>query len=162
MAFFALASLLCVAGALAFFCLLLPRMSQAAATLLERMEQAKDAGMLLLGNLPLGIGPDQWQHVYPTVQTADYESAVVHCSYLQLGLDAGVIAVAILAALLFITTTRAVLNGQRCVWPLLGLLAFHSVIDFDLRYAFFLVLIDILAAMSLPPALCHRPPPVAA
>ena len=143
-------------GALTLAGLMLPRASQALGTLAERMAQAEDAVALLAGSLPLGIGPDQWQHAYPAVQGSDYRSAVVHCSYLQLGLDAGVLAAAALLSLLAFATAKGALGGQRCAWPLLALVALHGALDFDLRYAFFLVLVGILAALAGARPLWHE------
>lgn len=143
---------LAVLGALTLAGCMLPRASQALGTLTERLAQAEDAVALLAGSLSFGIGPDQWQYAYPAVQGADYRSAVVHCSYLQLGLDAGVLAAVALLFLLVFATVKGALGGQRCVWPLLALVAFHGALDFDLRYAFFLVLVGIFTVLALAPS----------
>lgn len=137
---------LCIAAALAFMTFMAPRITQAAGTMMERVVQIGDASYLLLREPLLGIGPDQWQHVYPAIQSADYRAAVVHCGYLQLGLDAGVVAP--IASLGMIALAMKGYGFERYAILFLGL---HSFVDFDLAFAFFPVLICILCASRLAP-----------
>lgn len=146
---FVAAILTCLAGVAVLAVAMQQRIVQAHATFGERLAQMQDAWMLLADNPALGIGPNQWLHVYTGVQSADYQSAVVHSSYLQVGLDAGVLAAALLLVLLAGASVVAIVDQRRCVWPLLVLLAAHAAVDFDFHYAFFLVLVGILATMAL-------------
>lgn len=123
------------------------RLVQASATFAERVVQARDAAQVLAASPLLGIGPDQWQHVYLTLPGVGYEATLVHCGYLQLGLNAGVLAPLALATALGAAVVRARprLAGASAA---LGFLALHSLIDFDLEFAFFAVLAAILVGAA--------------
>lgn len=123
------------------------RLVQASATFTERVVQARDAAQVLAASPLLGIGPDQWQHVYLTLPGVGYEATLVHCGYLQLGLNAGVLAPLALATALGAAVVRA---RQRLAGAsaALGFLALHSLIDFDLEFAFFAVLAAILVGAA--------------
>ena len=143
-----LVSLLCVGMLVIFLYLIGARLSQASGTIVERAEQSIDALRLLLMNPILGVGPDQWQYLYPSVQTADYESTLVHCGYLQIGLDAGIPAMLLVLALLIVGIIRSAKGRQSCAWPPIAFLALHSFIDFDLMFAFFPVLLGLLLSVA--------------
>lgn len=125
--------------------MMLPRLEQAVATMGERLFQIRDALTLLTRDPLWGIGPDQWQHAYPVVQSVAYKSAVVHCGYLQLALDAGMLA----PLSLLILMGFAIVRGQSALEPVFWFLASHSLIDFDLQFAFFPVLIYVLLSVSV-------------
>lgn len=78
--------------------LLRSRLSAALASLVERLYQVHDGLSLWWLRPVLGVGPDNWQYLYRFVQTAQYDSAVVHGSYVQVLLDAGLPALALLLA----------------------------------------------------------------
>lgn len=122
------------------------RIAQAGQTFIERIVQMCDAAGLLVGNLALGIGPDQWQFAYPFVQTAQYHAADVHCSYLQMTLDAGVLAPLLIVAMLAYGMRR--LWKQRAFAAVLcvGMVAVHALFDFDLQFASIVVLLAVLLA----------------
>ncbi len=141
---FWVAACMIVAALVALAFVMAPRLMQASGTFAERLAQMRDAFTLLVQNPVLGIGPDQWQVVYPSMQSAEYRSAVVHSGYLQLGLDAGVLAPLALLGML----AHALVRGGNVVKPALWLLALHSLIDFDLRFAFFVVLIFVFVSAS--------------
>ncbi len=132
----------CIAAAL-----LLPgRVMQASQTFIERIVQMSDALGLLGGNIALGIGPDQWQFTYPAIQTAQYKAADVHCSYLQMGLDAGIIAMLLIVAMLVIGAWRAEKRGDFASCVCVTMVAVHALFDFDLMFAAIVMLTALLLA----------------
>ena len=127
--------------------LLQARLAQAAQTFVERIVQMLDALAVLGGNLVLGIGPDSWQFTYPTVQTAQYRAADVHCSYLQVALDGGVLAALVLVALIVVGVWVLVrmrdFRGVVCVL----MIAAHAAFDFDFQFASIVVLLAMLVSV---------------
>ena len=93
----ALAAVL-VLGAIAAIVLLPERVGDALASFGERRFQVVD-GLFMWSTKPLlGVGPDNWQYLYPYIQTAPYFVSVVHCSYVQILLDAGIPGLGLFAA----------------------------------------------------------------
>ncbi len=123
------------------------RLGQAAATFAERLAQMRDAATLLSASPLLGIGPDGWAASYQAVQTADYKTSVVHCGYLQLALDGGVVAPLLLVGAIGVGFSRAARRRDLASALPVALLALHSLVDFDLRFAalaaVLLVLLDV-------------------
>lgn len=148
-ALIACSMLACVFAAMLFLVFIGGRLTQASATFAERVVQAKDALMLLAGNPLLGVGPDQWQYAYQGIQSAEYESTLVHCGYLQLGLDAGFLAPLALASLIVCAVVHGIRIRSDCPWPVLVFLFAHFFVDFDLQFAFYPALVAVLASMSL-------------
>ena len=70
------------------------RVATDVANITERFEMMKDAAALWMQSPLLGIGPDQFQYHYHYVQTTPYFSERVHCFYLQLACDAGLVGLA--------------------------------------------------------------------
>lgn len=113
------------------------RIQQAMDTFTIRLVYDMDAIWVLMSNSLLGVGPDMWRYVYPQLQSAQYAASVVHCSYLQVAVDAGVPTLLLLAFAVFL--------GLRGLWRRrcghMGqlacalLIAVHSVLDFDLQFA---------------------------
>ena len=106
--------------------------------LIERVYFVFDA-LALWGSEPLfGIGPDNWQYAYPYVQTAQYHTTVVHNSFVQVGVDAGIFAVACLVAFFVLGAIDCVKkwrdgDGAAAV-ALIAMLAIHCLFDFDLQF----------------------------
>ena len=121
--------------------LLRGRVAEAAGTLLERFSQMKDALALWATSPVLGIGPNNWQYLYPYHQTAAYYSSVVHSSYLQILLDAGLVGFALFVAALVVgvkgLAARGLAKRDRPFVPLyvVALILIHCLIDFDLYFA---------------------------
>lgn len=156
------AGLVALAGVLA--AVLLPgRVDAALQSFAERMIQMHDGLGLLLGRPLLGIGPDAWQFVYPYIQTAQYRVSVVHFSVLQIALDAGLLGLAALVAVVVLgVRSQLTSNGRRSdVTAALFALVFlciHSSLDFDLQFGaialvFALLITDPEGAV---PAWCRR------
>lgn len=145
----ACAILVCVCAAMLFLAVIGSRLTQASATFVERVVQAKDALALLAESPLLGVGPDQWQYVYPEHQSTEYKSTLVHCGYLQLGLDAGILAPLMLLSVIICAVVSGIRARSECPWPALVFLLAHSFVDFDLQFAFYPVLVVVLASISL-------------
>lgn len=130
------------AATLAFFP---DRIYAASTSFIERMYHIADGIAMWAGNPLLGVGPDNWQYLYPYSQTAQYHTSVVHSSYVQVALDSGFIGLALLLSAMAIGVKGLVGSGKSssnisAVVAAL-MIAVHSLIDFDLQFgaiAFFL------------------------
>ena len=101
-------------------------------TFTERLYQIKD-GLHIIADYPLtGIGAGRWAYLYPYYQSARYVTTVVHSSLIQVGVDAGIFAVAFAIAFVMISWRR----GKRL--PQAGmaaaLLISHSLLDFNFQF----------------------------
>lgn len=131
------------------------RLFQASQTMIERVIQILDGLGLLLQSPLLGIGPGEWRHAYREVQSAQYVANAIHCGYLQLALDAGVLA---LVALLCVIVRGAIGLGRGArgsaddTWgTLLALLLIvaHAFVDFDFQFGFVLAFLGLLVGGAL-------------
>lgn len=157
---------LLVVAVVAALVLMPARMGSALNSLVERGYQIRD-GIALWSTAPLlGIGPDNWQYLYPYVQTYVYSVAVVHSSAVQLLLDVGVV-----GALLLVAACTCGLRGLRrdvCVeggspWSLSALCAAafllaHSLVEFDLQFSSLACLLALLLSGPAGPRLGTRQP----
>ena len=126
------------------------RVQNATYSAAERLYHVKD-GLALWSTSPLlGVGPDNWQYLFRYIQSAPYDVAVVHSSFVQMLDDAGVLGIVplVVAGVLGVW---ALVN--RCKkqdeWALAelaatGLLLFHSVIEFDLQFGALAFLLALL------------------
>lgn len=126
------------------------RAAEASSTFVERLLQARD-GLVLWSSSPLlGVGPDNWRYLYRDVQSAPYTSAVVHCSFVQLLLDCGLLGfVPFAAACYFGLTSLAEGAKQDKGWGVGELCAasavlVHCLLDFDLRFGSLALLLSFL------------------
>lgn len=98
----------------------------------------KDAIGVLIKN-PFGLGNLGYFYLQPQIQTGVYTTRYVHNMLLQIGLDAGIVALAIFIYLMvrtFISKQRNFLEKT-----LLAIIVVHSLIDFDLEYLYIWVLL---------------------
>ena len=146
---FIVAFAFCLIAAVLFVVFDYSRVMQSLATFVERVVQAKDALFLFGQNLILGIGPDQWQYRYFEIRSEEYISTQVHNAYLQLGLDAGVLAVLIFIAMFAYSIIRSLRNGNTYVWAPTLFLFLHAFVDFDMSFSFFVVLSCLLMSLCL-------------
>lgn len=143
------------------------RLLQATQTLVERLIQVRD-GLTLLAQSPLlGIGPGEWRYAYRAIQSAQYTANAIHCSYLQLALDAGLVPVLALAGLTLLALrglgtatalTRDARDGDaeaerrwRAYGPLAAasLLLAHAFIDIDFQFGLILAVLGLLLGEGL-------------
>ena len=128
------------------------RIVQASQTFIERVIQMSDGLGLLASNAALGIGPDQWQFAYPAIQTAQYRAADVHCSYLQMALDAGIVAALVLVAMLVWGAIRLFRQGDFACGLGVVMVAAHALFDFDFQFGALVFLAALLMAGRIPVA----------
>lgn len=160
-----------LAGATLLAIVLLPhRVTMATASLVERGYQVRDSITLWSTNPLLGIGPDNWQYLYPWVQTAPYAVTVAHSSAVQVLLDAGLLGFACLVAACVLGVRglwRNVRSTDAHPWSLAQLCAvafllIHSAIEFDLQFASLACLLALLLCGPTSPRMSlARPMPVA-
>lgn len=103
-------------------------------TFAERFIHCYD-GFKVIKESPLcGIGASEWQYVFPYYQSVQYSANVIHNSYVQAGVDAGIIVMALLTALLILSIYKYFKNeniAELCAVYIL----MHSVVDYDLRFS---------------------------
>lgn len=100
-------------------------------TLWGRLLYAED-GIRMLLKYPMGLGYLGYYFLQPSMQTGVYTTKFVHNEFLQIGLDAGILAMGILI-LIFIKQlfSKEVKGLPR---HLLWMIAIHSLVDFDLQF----------------------------
>lgn len=137
--------LVCILGVSAVLgiALMHDRTADALRSVAERSCQVRDGLALWSSSSMLGVGPDNWQYLYPYIQTSVYYATVVHSSLVQLLLDVGLLGVALLIG--------ACVLGLRGLWQDLkaaveekwslatlcavSFLLIHSLIEFDLQFS---------------------------
>ncbi len=85
-------------GVVAVVCLIRQR---AAATLMERMQQMQDGIRVLSRNPLFGIGMGEWSRQQDQYRTYDYSVSLIHNTYLQVGVDAGLLAMVLVCLLIY-------------------------------------------------------------
>ena len=86
------------------------RFSEAKYTFIERIIQSMDGIKVQLSHCLFGIGTGNWQYLYPYYQSAQYKAGVIHNSYVQAGVSAGLIPMLILIILLVICIKKYIRN----------------------------------------------------
>lgn len=111
------------------------RAFEASQTFIERFIQIYDAVGVVAASPLLGIGPDVWRWAFPYIQSAQYTASVVHCGYAQVAVDTGVIGLVVVLVVLAVGFVRL---ARRRAWGsvvVAGMLALHSLVDFDLQFS---------------------------
>ena len=110
------------------------RIGEALTHLFARWVYVFDAASLVSRSPVLGVGPDVWQYVYPSVASAQYSVSVVHCSYAQAACDAGIVGLILLMAIVVVgCVLLARSRDARCLLPAV-MVALHALFDFDLQF----------------------------
>lgn len=103
-----------------------------ALTFVERLVQIID-GLGAVARYPLlGVGAGNWSRYCPLFQSAQYSSTLIHSGPVQIGVDAGVLAVALAAAVMVLGWRRRGRSQAESLACLL--LAGHSLLDFTLQF----------------------------
>ena len=136
---------------------------------LERVAHMRDAIVLWSENPLLGVGPGRWQFEYRFVESASYWTKFVHCGYLQLLCEYGIVAFACLLAAIallvrgLVRRLRAVADGESwnarlAVLVAASVLLVHAAIDWDFAFgAIFLVLGVLITPPASSPAALSQP-----
>ena len=119
------------------------RIFQASQTFIERFIQIFDGWNLLLTSPLIGVGPDQWQFIYPYIQSAQYTASKIHCGYLQIALDGGLIALAVFLIFVIYSVINLINNKKWTMLLCASVILVHSLIDFDFSYPFMMLLLFI-------------------
>ncbi|MDO4405241.1 MAG: O-antigen ligase family protein [Atopobiaceae bacterium] len=116
------------------------RLGFATSNFVERLYHIRD-GISLWSGLPVfGIGPGNWQYAYRMAQSAQYNATIVHCAYVQVLLDAGIVGLLPLFAAIAIGARGLMSDPEgdegwaRAELAALLLLALHALVDFDLCF----------------------------
>lgn len=86
----------------------------------------------LIFRYPLGLGYMGYYYLQPQFQTGCYVTKFVHNDILQTGLDAGVLAMLVLSALILLNIFTKKNNFRNRL--ILSVLFLHSLFDFDLQF----------------------------
>lgn len=135
------------AVAIASFAFLHDRFAQVAQTFIERIVQMCDALSLFASNPLLGIGPDCWQFAYPIMQTAQYQAANVHCSYLQVALDGGAVALLLMIALIVLGVRALLIKREFAAIVCTLMMVVHAALDIDFQFSSSLLLLAMLVSI---------------
>lgn len=89
-------------------------------------------GIKILSQNMRGVGYKGYSILQPLIQTGDYTTRYVHNDWLQIALDAGVLAVVAFA----VTVIGNIISSKTCIRNkcVLILIAIHMLVDFDLQY----------------------------
>lgn len=128
---------------LAVYLLFSQRVYQGTQTFIERLVQIIDGAAALRAHPFLGVGPGNWQYMAETWKTAQYNAQVIHSSFMQIAVNAGIPALLALAALTVykLKSIKAAPYHKAAAIAIL----LHSFLDFSLEFlAIDLLLIFIL------------------
>lgn len=103
---------------------------------IERFLQMKDAVNVLCHGPVLGMGVGKWQDYITNNENITYKAALVHNSYLQIGIEAGIIVYffVILILALYIKNIRHI---KMQIWqlPVLMMMCIHFFFDFTVFFS---------------------------
>lgn len=126
------------------------RIVESTQTFIERVIQICD-GLRLAETSPIiGIGPGAWRQSYRFVQSAQYTANVIHCGYVQILLDGGIVALAAFlwfcfSRLICMFKTRSNIHHSSFLLAGIVLILLHLMIDIDIQFSY----IDLLLALLL-------------
>lgn len=110
------------------------RLVEACSTFGTRLNQMQTALALIAESPLFGVGPDNWQYLYPYVQESPFHTRVVHCGYLQIAADAGLLALSLFVAAVVLGVRKQLRAQDFQALLVAGLIALHALVDFDLRF----------------------------
>ncbi|MCI9627937.1 MAG: hypothetical protein HFJ64_01695 [Eggerthellaceae bacterium] len=151
--FFAVCSVLCICSKDRIVIMIPGRLLQASSTLLERIDQIRDACLLVSQSPLFGLGPDGWESAYAFVQSADYIASSVHCSYLQVWLDTGLLGFLVFVGMIVFGIWGAWRSGRYTIVVCIAMMALHFLIDFDIQFSSVGVLLGVLLYLGCAEAL---------
>lgn len=108
------------------------RAASSLATFAERIVQILDGLAVIMVNPIFGVGAGNWAEAYPYYQSAQYVSTVIHSGIIQVGVDAGVPAMALAVAFFLLALRRRGRSLPETFTVIL--LAVHSLVDFTMQF----------------------------
>ncbi len=124
-----------------FAFLLRDRLLESSATFLERLLQIQDGISCISDNPIAGIGAGKWQFAKWYYQTGFYGALFLHSSIFELGVNSGIVGMALFAAVCFFEVKKAFVHKHNFI-PAAIIIA-HGLMDFSFSF------ITILAALVL-------------
>lgn len=124
------------------------RLGQGIYTFIERLIQSYDGLKVIDSHILTGIGAGNWQYVYPFYQSAQYKAGVIHNSYVQIGVSAGIIPMIFMIGLLISVAIKFIRKND-CKTEAAFFILLHSMMDYCLSF----VCIDVLLIVLL--GFCH-------
>lgn len=131
-------------GSLIFFV----RSNSAWKTYIERIIQINDGFNVMLSHLFMGVGPGIWENIKFTWQSASYEAGYIHSSIIQLGVDAGVLAIAAVIVLIIIWFKNINMR-RRYIFSSIVIILLHSLLDITLNFISICFLLIILSCLII-------------
>lgn len=132
------------------------------ATLSARWDMYADAWKLFLRSPWIGRGGDTWRLSFRSLQSRPYVGTEVHSGFIDIALDLGL--VGLLVVLLWLGAIAwQMLRSHRArssLFPSLIVLCLHSLIDFDMSYGLYWVLIIMVAAAAYVPTVSSPEAPI--
>lgn len=130
-----LGGILAILVGIAVLTLFMPdRVQGALQTGAERIIQIMDSFKALAISPVAGIGPSAWRHLYPTIQSAQYDANIVHSAYCSIIMQFGAIGAMLLVLLVtsIVRNTSAERTSMQAGAPLAAaVLALHLSVDMD-------------------------------
>lgn len=127
-----LCSLSCVLGMVEIIAILLFRGKEALETFSERMVHSIDGAKAVLSNPILGIGPGRWSSEKIMWQSYDYRAQIIHNSYVQIAVDAGIIAIIVIFIIIGIWLKISIKRDWKTASTMCLLL--HGIIDLSFYF----------------------------
>jgi hypothetical protein len=115
-------------------------------TYIERVIQITDGANIML-RYPLGFGPGNWALHHMEYQTANYSASHIHSSFMQVGVDGGIIALVGFALLIIMWLYRQKINKYSVAAMMI---LFHAMQDFTLSFLSVVMLLIILMRAAIP------------
>ncbi len=112
---------------------LTPRWQRGILTLIERIIQITDSYKAVKHNLLFGLGPGNWEILKPHWQTAYYSASIVHSSYMQIAVDAGILALFLTVSIVVFFLFKA-RKGDPYFVSCILIILLHSTLDFSLSF----------------------------
>ena len=124
----ALVILLCILGAFLFR----NRIAESHATFIERLLQIHDGFLCMLKNPVFGIGAGSWENARHFFQSGYYNSAVIHSSIVQIGVNSGFTGLLLFCLSVFYIA-KDIAPEKKCFLCMIALIL-HSFLDFSLSF----------------------------
>lgn len=122
------------------------------ATLSARWDMYADAWRLFQRSPWIGRGGDTWRLSFRSIQSRPYVGAEVHSGFIDIALDLGLVGLLVVLLWLGAIAWQMLRHGGRSsLFPSLIVLCLHSIIDFDMSYGLYWVLILMFAVAALVP-----------
>ncbi len=133
-----------VTGIILFILCFHSRIYQSAGTFIERLLQIRDGISCIAKNPIFGIGMGRWSELRNIYQSGFYEATLIHSSIIQIGVDSGIVGIALFTVCIARVLNKGLFNSKKyCIC--LGMFLIHSLMDCSMSF----LGLDLLAALIL-------------